>query len=902
MRNITLKFSLLLLLCTSVFILPVFARKGSADLVPLAAALKKISSFYQVNFLYEELNIANKKITFSEETLKGKNIENLLTDILSPAGLKWTKIDAKNYAILPIGGKVQSLKTLNQSSAQGISNDTTGYSRVSGKLTDQHGKGVEFSTMALLKTADSSTVKRVLTDTSGAYSFSEVAAGEYFIKASSIGYKTAASAKFNVDGKLVFNVQPIVVQSLPQTLNEVRITSAKQVVEAKNDRFIFNVANSAMASGNSIQLLKSAPFVKVSVDNTVTLQGKKTMILIDNKPVPESSVESFLQTLPAGNISQIELITHPSAKYDAAYGSVINIITKKSKIEGFTGTVGADGSVGTYENGNLNTSLTYKYKKLTLYGNGGFNRGYNLFDVKADRIVTHNQETEIMGNNWRRLSSNRMYSFQAGGDFELTNNQTIGLAVNGAISHFEGPWTTVNSFSKQGGPIDSVMHTNATFEQPVTTYNYNLNYHLITDSGKNELTILTNFTPFKRDLYQYFPSVLYNSIGEVINTPAPYQSRNKAAINIYTAQADYTHNFNGQLKFEGGIKYQYTSSHNTIDYELYKNGHFENVADYSSDNEFTEALSGAYGILSKDWKMDKLQAGIRVENTRAIFAGNFNQQYFNIFPTFLYQHNINDQNNVSFAFKRTITRTPYYELIPYSVFLNRYTLEQGNPALKPAYDNVFSANATFNKVNISLSYTSTKGMFALFPFKQDFDTQLTYFSRQNLDKAYDYSMYLYFPLRITSWWESQNSGSPVGYNKAQGKVLGADYALAAFHSDFKSTHIFQLSKRLKLEINAYYWTNYVQDLSKYSGYKNIDAGLLFTIWNGKGQLRLAGNELVFKRNEYHLDRDFGGYSSRDVINTDSRRISAGFSYKFGKTTIKSSDKKLGNEEAMKRLN
>ncbi|HEY0177270.1 MAG TPA: outer membrane beta-barrel protein, partial [Pedobacter sp.] len=685
------------------------------------------------------------------------------------------------------------------------------------------------------------------------------------------------------------------------TLNEVKIRADKAVIETKSDRFIFNVANSAMAVGSSIDLLKSAPFVKVGADNSVSLQGKKTMILIDNKPVAETSLENILRTLPAGNISQVELITHPSAKYDAAYGAVINIVTKKSKIEGFTGSVIADGSMGRYGMANVNTAMTYKYRGLTVYGTGGLIKGDDLFGITSDRTINNGGVPDVLGNNWKRVTHNKMYSFQVGGDLDLGKDQTIGVVVNGGIYHFIGPWTTANTFRKQGGAIDSVLYTNASFHQPMSTYNYNLNYHLLRDSGKNELTVLTTFTPWKRNLQQYFPSVMYNSAGDVQHIPPTYQTTNTTNINVYIAQADFSHAFNKQWKVETGLKYQHTNSKNTIDYELDNGDHFVNVPAYSSNNELNESIAGLYGILSKDWKADKLQFGVRTEQTRASFAGTFKQNYFNAFPTFLYQHNINENDNLSFSFKRTIARAQYYDLVPYSVFINQYTVEQGNPALKPEYDNIFSVSANIHKLNLSLNYTSAKGMIALFPVKQDFDTKLTYYSRQNLDRSSDYSLYLFFPLRFTSWWETQNSGSPLGYNKAQGQVLGSAYALSAFHSDFKSAHIFQLAKTVKLEVDAYYWTKYVQDLSRYSGYKNIDAAVLIDVFSGKGQLRLAGNEIIFKRNDYRLDHDFGTFSSRELINTDSRRVSVGFTYKFGKTTIKSPEKKLGNEDAMKRL-
>jgi iron complex outermembrane receptor protein len=799
------------------------------DSILLAEALIQVTVRYHTNFIYEERNISNKKIMFSSEILREKNIEQVLTRLLQPVKLNWSKIDAKNYSIYPAGNQPKIPKKDNGTDPSVLETDTDASLKPAGNLAVQQ------------------------------------------------------------------------KDSVRQTLSEVKITSKRAVIETKSDRIIYNVTNSAMASGNSIQLLKTAPFVKISPDNTISLQGKNTMILIDNKPVSDASLQNILQTLPAANIAQIELITHPSAKYDGTYGAVINIITKKSKIEGLTGNIAADGSRGKYNSGNINAGLTYKHRGLTLYGTSGLNLSDELFQVTSERVLGTGNVPDVLSNDWRRLSHTRMFSFQAGADLGIDKNQTLGVVLTGGIYHFDGPWATKNTIRKQGGAIDSILYTGATFDMPASTYNYNFNYKLFADSGKNELTILTTYTPWKRNMFQYFPSVLLNNAGDTLSAPATYQTRNITKINLYIAQADYSHTFNRQWKLESGAKFQYTGSMNSNDYESDRNGKFVNVPEYSNHNKLRESISGAYAILSKDWRSDKLQIGVRVEQTKASFVGNFDQNYFNAFPNLFFQHNLDQTDNIFLSYKKTINRAAYYELVPYSVFLNRYTVEQGNPLLKPSYDNIYTVGASIHKVNISVIYTSTRGMIALFPVRQDQDTKLTYFSRQNLDKAYDYSIFLLFPLRINSWWETQNSGQVLGLNGASGRVYGEPYSLSAFHSDFKSAHIFQLAKPVKLQLDLYYWTKYVQDLSHYSGYKNVDAAILFDIFKGKGQLRLAGNQIVFKRNDFSILKDFKTFSSVERINTDSRRVSVGFTYKFGKTTITSPKKKLGNEDAMKRL-
>lgn len=893
---------LLLFLCTNLHASQKNKTKTVAVKTPLPKVLKAIGLYYGVNFIYEEKSVNNKVILFNQDELEKQKFTEVLNQVLTPEALEWYNIDNKNYSVFP------SKKTLlpgdkpdTETAVFKTSSDSIRAGKVTGRILNESNRSQEFATVTLMR-ADSGVVSNVLTDTAGIYTFTDVKPGKYMIKASYSGYKISYSPEFTLSGTSGAALPPVIMAVHSKTLKEVVITASRALVETKSDRYVVNVANSVMASGNSVQLLKSVPFVQISPDNSISLQGKKTMILIDNKPIPDASLDNVLQSLPAGNISKVELITHPSAKYDASYGAVINITTKKSQIEGLTGNVRFEGSAGIYAQGNLNSTLTYKHKKLTIYGTGGLERSDNLFSINSERILGSSTTPDVLINNWRRLMHNKTYSYDGGVNYDISENQYIGFVVNGGVYHLNGPWTTVNQFSKLGAPIDSTLLTNSSFTNKVNSNNYNINYHLSADSGKSDLTVLSTYTTFRRDLAQNFPSVLLNSSGAIIRTPPTYRTTNISAINVYIAQVDYNRNFNKQWRLETGAKFQNTESSNTIDYLDNSSGSFVNIPANSSNNKLSESIFGAYGIISKDWKSNKLQLGLRGENTAATFKGYFNQNYLNFFPTLLVQHNFNADNNVSFTYKRTISRAPYSELVPYTVFINQYTIETGNPLLKPEYDNMFSINANIHKLSLSLNYTSAKGLIAQFPVTQNPDTRVTIFSRQNLQKSSDVSLYLYYPITVTKWWEMQNSGTLGGYTRAEGTVLGSKYVLSGFHGDFRSAQLLKVSNALKIEVDAYYWSKYPQDLTRNSGYKNIDAALLLDVLGGRGQFRLSGNQIIFKRNDYRLTRDFGVYQSTDVVSTDSRRIGVGFTYKFGRTKISTPDKKLGNEDALKRLN
>lgn len=762
--------------------------------------------------------------------------------------------------------------------------------QISGTVTDEKGHPLPFSAVALFSASDETKiVSNTLTDPEGKYQFTQLREGHYYIKVSALGYTPTRSPLILLDPGANYAAIPLILHSTPTNLNVVEIAGKKATIENKGDRFVINTEKSAMAAGNSIDLLRSTPFVSLSASNEIRLQGKKTLFLVDGKPVPESSAQEILQMIPAGNISSIELITNPSSKYDAAYGAVINIITKKKELEGTTGNLRADAAQGKYGNYNFNSRLTYKKKAITLFGMAGYNKSDQQSFNGSDRILNK----YLLQEDITRTFHQNFYNLQTGGEWRINNNQTLGILATGRIIRSKGDFISDNQFSKEGGPVDSTLYTTSPFENKGSIFNYNINYHLLADSGKNDLTILGTFTPYKSDFKQIFYPELNDG-----STPPVYKNTNHTDIQIYIAQVDYTHQFSHRWTLDAGLKYQNTHSKNSILYEDNRNGYFAAVPEYSSDNQLKESISAGYAILSKNWSSTKLQMGLRTENTDASYVGYFDQHAIKLFPSISYEYQISHQYSLTLSYKKTISRAPYNELVPYTIFVNQNTVFTGNPALQPQYDNILTLNTKLHQLNIAFIYTLSKNMFGQFPISQDFNTKTTYFALQNLNNAQDFHIDLFYPLQITKWWSAQNSGAIFGYTKAQGFVMDKSFTLSSNWVNLKSDHTIDISKQCKLEIIGYYNSKMTSELTALGSYGNIDASLLINILNG--QLRIGGNDIL-KRNTYWSGQDFGVYRSSKNRYMDSRRLSIGYTYNFGRTKIATPAKKLGNNDALQRI-
>lgn len=766
-----------------------------------------------------------------------------------------------------------------------------------GSVLNETGQPQEFVEVSLFRSVDSTFVQGTLTDSQGLFHFSDIEAGSYYLKASAFGYEAFYSEKIIVEPDAFIAAPPLILVPDVNKLEEVVITKKIDLVERKSDRFVIKVKDNALAAGTSLDLLKNTPFVTISAANEVSLQSKKTLVLIDDKQYPDSSVENVLQMIPAGNIVSIELITNPSAKYDAAYGAVINIITKKGQMDGYTGNVRASGAQGEYGEYGVNASLTYRKDKLTAYGTLGYRKNDQMSFNNTQRILNG---SDVIDEDITRVFYQNFYSVQTGIQYDISDNQYIGALVITNPFRRNGNFNSANEFSRLNAPIDSVLVTKSPLRSKGHTNNYNLNYHFSSKSRDTEINMLATYTPYKSDFFQSFPSYVLGKDGQTIRVPNEYQTTNSTGIDIWIAQLDYIQNLKSEWKLEAGLKIQKSDSESEIVYQENINGSNVIVPEYSNNTVLKETISSGYGILYKNWKKDKLQFGMRAENTNASYTGGEPQKYLRFFPTVFYQHDISDRHNYSFSYKKTIIRTPYSELVPYTIFVNNYTVFTGNPALKPQYNDNFSVNINLDKLNISLNYVYIKGMLGQFPYSQDFNTGVTYFSLQNLERSHDFYIDVFYPIKITSWWNTQNSGTVAGYSKSTGMVLDSEYSLSSSWFSFKTDHTISFSKNLKLEVIGTYSSKLTNELTHIGAVGNIDASFLINILKNNGQLRFSASDIL-KRNVYTSDQYFTNYSSEKMRYGDSRRIGVEFTYNFGNVNTKKPAKKLGNEDALDRI-
>ncbi|HWZ35174.1 MAG TPA: carboxypeptidase-like regulatory domain-containing protein, partial [Mucilaginibacter sp.] len=245
--------SYVMLLCYLFLSSSAWAKSAVLKEITLAEAFKEIARHYKVNFIYEDQTIAGKTLQ-DVNLFQGKSITTTLDRILPPLGLSWFNTDQQNYAVYPTPRTKSTAKSSSAPLHTALTDSLKGY--ISGYVKDEHDHAQSFATVSLIKVADSVVVSNVLTDTAGFYHFTDIQPGDYKIKVSMMAYQFIYSANLVVTGHQNIKVEILVMKPSTKTLSEVKVTASRPLVERKSDRFILNVENSPMASGNSFQLLR----------------------------------------------------------------------------------------------------------------------------------------------------------------------------------------------------------------------------------------------------------------------------------------------------------------------------------------------------------------------------------------------------------------------------------------------------------------------------------------------------------------------------------------------------------------------------------------------------------------------------------------------------------------------
>jgi len=782
--------------------------------------------------------------------------------------------------------------------------------KVSGALIDEQGKPMDYASVSLLKVADSTIVKGTLSTDAGTYLLDNISAGTYIVKATAVGYSKVISAPITIpEGATTIKVNDLKMATDSKSLQAVTVTTTKPLIEHQADRVVMNVENSVLAAGNSaMDILQRAPGVSVDKDDNISIKGKQGVtVMINDKLTYLSSAQlaTLLRSTDGNTIQSIEIITNPSAKYDAAGNSgIINIKLKKNKQTGTNGSIILGEGYGAHWKDNETLTLNHKEGDLNVFGSFSHNRGGRLQNIQIKRIITDTAGKKTYFNQFSPLDQEEYNnSYRFGADYDLSSKNTIGFVLNGYFNTESDNNDNRTYIGRDFNTVDSSLRTVSKSSQSYKDFAINLNDTYKLDTAGQQLTADLDYSKFRNNTNSQYMTDYFLPNGNALHSSAFLGNITPSTITIRTAKADYTKPITKTLKFESGIKYSDVRTDNNLTQTLAA------TSPYLSVNHFVydEKISAGYVNFSDNFKSTSVQVGLRAEYTSSKAAGDsanvsqtITRNYLNFFPSVFINQTLGKKNEIGVSYSRRIDRPQYDNLNPFTFILDPYTYVRGNPYLKPQYTNNFELNYTYNKtITLTLAYSHTTDVITEVP-GTDPATKVAFITNENLQVQTNYSANIYTPYTIAKWWEGNINltGFYLGFKSNGLEGANLDRGQNAFQ--VRTTQTFSPIDGYKAELTANYQTGLTYGLYYVKPQYSTDAGISHSFANKKANLKLSMSDIF---NWLHNDVT-SNYQSNDIDITqkrESRITRLTFTYNFGSNSIKSRNHQSGLESEKGRV-
>lgn len=768
---------------------------------------------------------------------------------------------------------------------------------------------VAYANVMLYSAKDSSLIKFTYSEDNGFFQFDQLTLGEYYIDATFIGLDNYRSAIFTIQNEDI-DLGNIIMSQTANQLAEVTVTAKKPLMEVKPDKVVLNVAGSVLSTGDdALSLLRKAPGVLVDNNENITLLGKSGLIIyIDGKPSPLNAAElaNMLKNMSSNDIESIEIISNPSAKYEAqGTAGIINIKRKKLNSTGVNGSASITGRQGKTSGLNTSTSLNFRNEKVNLVGNAGYfnsnNWNYNDF-YRTQNNLGFNTVNENSNNNTG-------YNTKISGDYYMNKKSTLGFIAEYNADDFS---MSNNSITKMGNLLltetDSLLLNLGQVKAKSKNSNFNANYYY---DGGNETTfnIDANYGRFQRENDSYTPNEYTTPDRSKITSTFKVRSITPTTIDIMTLKMDYERKI-GKGKISGGFKSALVQTDNNFNfYNITDDEELLNV-NLSNRFKYDEWVNAGYINYNLQGKKLGFNAGIRVENSNTkgdLIAMNpvnnklVKRSYTDIFPSAGLSYSPSQKNSFQFSYGRRINRPNYQDLNPFEFQLDQLTFEKGNAFLNPEYtDNLQLTHTYAYKLTTTLSYSHTSDVITR--LVDTSGLKGSFITWDNIAYRKVFTASVSAPFSITEKWSTYTNLNAVHTrNRADfgdGKLINLN--VSSFNMYHQQSYSFP--KGWNAEISGWYTSPSVwEGTFVMNSMWAAGAGVSKKFANDKAKVTLNIDD-IFKTNVWSGESTFGGLYMDVSGGWDSRRARLTFSYNFGKEiNSKSRNRRTGLEDEQNRI-
>ena len=770
-----------------------------------------------------------------------------------------------------------------------------------GQVTDSLSKqALPHATIQLQGITDTAFRHSTLTDAAGKFVFTEVPQGVYALQVQYIGYKTYIRDSLRIVPGHIQEPLQIVLPLAGKSLSSVTVTASKPYIEIEADKLVLNIASSPVAAGsNGYDVLAAAPGITED-NNALQFRGKPVTVLINGRPshLSGEALKQMLSGMPANSIEKIELISNPSARYDAQGGAVVNIRLAKNKNYGTNGTLTAGAGTGRYGRYNGGISLNNRYKNRNLYGSYNYNHSTVYQENRTDRILPSAtiQEDEY------GLRYRDNHSYQLGLDYDINKKNFLGILIKGYVND-QRRRVENGTFYDHTNLADS---SSAVFTKGNARYaspSVNVFYRSVLNNKGKEISVNADYFSYKKSWNSHFTTRYYDEEGVEYTDPYLLKDHSPSDIDVWAFSADYIHP-SKIGKWETGIKSTLSTTDNNTEW------HFRDGANWKTDfgktNHFIykETIHAGYLQYSKMWKQKyQLQAGLRAEYTVA--EGNSVSQqlvnrnsYWNLFPTvsFLYMQSASKQWMA--AYRKSINRYGFDFVNPAILYQSQYSYLQGNPYLRPQLDHSVELMFIYKYQWIAaLNYMHSRQ--ALAPVYRS-DGNLLISSYDNLGQYNIATLTLTLNKTIGKIWTTVTT---LGEFYIDIQTKGQENSTRAFSTYLNTKNTIRLPKKFTFEVSAMYRSAFASGIFKVNDFFYVNSGVSKSLWNGKASLALNVSDIFNTRRFENTVQNYQQVQGTFINKPETRFVNLVFTLHFGNKNVKAGkQRKTGIEDIKARTN
>ncbi|NUM72183.1 MAG: TonB-dependent receptor [Ignavibacteriaceae bacterium] len=761
---------------------------------------------------------------------------------------------------------------------------------LNGKVTDKENKQpLNAATVTLHNITDSAMVTGAATDANGNFIIPGVKNGDYYLKISYIGYEPLFVNKLNIQSQGKMEIGDLQLSSTAYATSDVVVTGEKNLLEYNFDKKVINVAKDMTSvGGTALDILKNTPSVTVDSDGNVSLRGKQNVtILVDGQPRPMgNNGGSILEMIPAGMIDKIEIITNPSARYEASGDTgIINIITKKNRSEGFNTQVSLNAGTGDKYGGS--TNLNYKIGDFNLYGS--YNVNSNRMDMRMyqyrELFVTPGNTSYLVQNMARDMHM-KTHTINFGFDYNLTETDKLNFSIdtrffdrslggNLNTSSYTSILPNNPSYSKMGNAFDTQgIDLRAGYKKEFAEKGHELTADLFWSYGDDT---------FNNETFNQYYDQNTNPL-----LPIKWMTGNFNINRVGTLQIDYVNPIENGPKIEAGYKGSAKGLDNNYNYYNFDFNTNQYVNNAARNNNFiyNEQIHSLYGMYADSLLGIKYQLGLRGEQTiinadQKNINKEINRSYFDLFPSLNLNYMITQENGLHFSYSRRINRPNQWWLNPAVNYIDSTNSFFGNPELNPEYTNSFE----FGVDNYFKDFDVTTSLF----YKAS-DDQITQYRQlnsatgvfentvYNIGESRNYGLELVLNTRFLPWLRINGSAS-LYKNELTGNIASNSFSNNSFDFTSRLFANVTLPENIFMQLMVFYMgpTATAQGTRKEMYWTDISFRKDF--FNNKLSLTFKVND-IFKTMKFAMDANGPNFNSMNEFSRDSRIFTLGITWKL----------------------